>query len=133
VTKVCPGCSRSYVAKSPKSVTCSDRCRKRMSRGTPVRDRPVPISGDVTPVESGIVTATRAELEAAGRLDTAIGQAALALAEIMGTQGETASGRTAAAREWRATMAEALRAAVPLVADPVDELARRREEKLAAG
>lgn len=68
------------------------------------------------------------ELEEAGRLDTALGQAALGLAALLDA-GEGGSAAAALTREFRATRAEALQGAGAL-ASPLDkardELAKRR-------
>lgn len=71
--------------------------------------------------------ATRAELEAAGRLDSMLGQVALLLAERM-CEFDTGSGTAALSKELRAVMATAVQGA-PAAADPVDELRARRDRK----
>jgi hypothetical protein len=84
-------------------------------------------------VPSGsLAAATQAELDRAGRLGSAVGQAALALARrIDASQGETGSALAALVREHRATLAEAVKDA-EVAADPLDELRNRRERKLAS-
>jgi hypothetical protein len=88
--------------------------------------------GDVDPASARpeLVAAIEAELEAAGRLDTALGRQALRLAQRMHSEFDTGSAIAALSRELRATMAEALKDATP-VADPLDELAARRSRKAA--
>jgi hypothetical protein len=76
-----------------------------------------------------LVVATKVELEAAGRLDSVLGQQALRLAQQM-SGFETGGGMAALSRELRATMAEATRGAA-VAADPLDELKARRDAKRA--
>lgn len=124
---------------------CSATCRKRSSRGMPsiaVNSLSNPVTKGTTSISNGdnsvnngdnsLVKATHLELEAAGVLDTIDGQQAMRLATQMCGR-ETAGGMASLSKEFSRVKAEALRAAVALVADPIDELARRREAKLAAG
>lgn len=78
--------------------------------------------------------ATTAELEAAGKLDTMLGQQALALARRM--SGEV-TGVAALSKELSRVMAAAVAnmpgAGSAAVADEVDELRKRRNAKRAAG
>lgn len=138
-------CPNTFQAIRPQAKYCGATCRKRAQRGTVVtRTESVTSSGkspdqavtsiapDVDPPNSSLVMATRNELEAANVANTMLGQMALSIAAQM-SRGETAGGMASLSKELSRVSAEALRAAVPLVADPIDELARRREEKLAAG
>jgi hypothetical protein len=138
-------CGRSYEAMRPTSKFCSSNCRARnhQTAPRPVSSRPkkaapadTSIGSAATSSKDGepnsLVTATRKELEAAGVADTMMGQQALRIAQQM-SGFETAGGMAALSKELSRVMAEAVRTAPPLVADPVDELAKRREEKLAAG
>ena len=72
------------------------------------------------------------ELDAAGRGDSAIGRAALVMAAKIQNGKESGSSLAALNREWRATMAEAVRG-VAVAEDPIDELRARRDKKRAAG
>ena len=76
--------------------------------------------------------ATLRELEAAGRADSSVGLAALGLAARIDTAADTGASMAALVREYRATMAEAVRGA-SVAASPLDELRRRRDAKLNAG
>lgn len=69
----------------------------------------------------------QAELDAAGRADTYLGAAALALADRI-DQSTAVMGFAALVKELRATMDAAL-AGVKKVADPLDELRARRDAK----
>lgn len=89
---------------------------------------------EVAPLEpprksGGLLEATRAQLEAAGRLDTIAGQAALVLAEQLVSGQHSGAGYAALVKELRATIAEALDGAA-VVDDPLDEIKRRRDLKL---
>ena len=75
-----------------------------------------------------VLAATRAELVTLGKLTTPSGAAALVLAERLDAGGDPGSAMAAMAKELRATMTELGRHA-PAVADPVDELRKRREER----
>lgn len=76
-----------------------------------------------------IVEATRRELEAVGKVDTPLGATALALAGRLDANDDPGSAMAAMAKELRTTMAELTRTA-PAVADPIDELKKRRERRL---
>ena len=75
----CDVCGRPYEAKRVSSRFCSGTCRKRNLRA------PRPRLAETSPAaeDYSLLAATRAELEAAGRLDSMLGQVALLLAERM--------------------------------------------------
>lgn len=125
VERVCEGCGETFAAKTPRAVACSPRCQKRRQRGTQMpKAKPAPRGVSVT-------RSTRESLVAAGRVDTPLGQASLALAALLDGGEGPASGLAAVAKELRATLEEATRNA-PRVDDPVDELASRRASRQAA-
>lgn len=122
ITRVCVTCGREYVAGNSRSRTCGDACRKRRSRGAVAMPE----------VETGnsLVQATRRELEDVGKVDTMLGQQALALAARMsGT--ETPGGIASISRELRTVMAAVVGPAAkgPAKQDSVDELRARRDAK----
>jgi hypothetical protein len=82
------------------------------------------------PNEKPFVRVTREELENAGVLDSVIGQQVLLIAQQM-SGSETAGGMTALSKEFSRMRVEALRSAVSMVIDPVDEVRARREKKMA--
>lgn len=90
---------------------------------------------EVAPLESsptrpsGLLGATRRQLEDAGRLDSIAGQAALVLAEQLVNGQHSGAGYAALVRELRATIAEALDGAA-VANDPLDEIKLRRDLKL---
>jgi hypothetical protein len=112
----CDVCGRPYEAKRVSSRFCSGTCRKRNLRA------PRPRLAETSPAaeDYALLAATRAELEAAGRLNSMLGQVALLLAERM-CEFDTGSGTAALSKELRAVMAAAVQGA-PAAADPVDEL-----------
>jgi hypothetical protein len=115
----CDICGREYDARRSDSRMCSAACRQRRSRGA----EPPPAE------ETPLLIATRQELEAAGKLETMLGQQALALAARMsGT--ETLGGIASLSRELRVVMTAAVGSMPkPGVGDSVDELRQRRDTK----
>lgn len=139
-----------FEATRPQAKYCSARCRKRAQRGSFGQTPPVEMTSrskkassasssatpggnsgaPVDPAEKPFIRATREELEAAGVLDSVIGQHVLLIAQQMCGR-ETAGGMTTLSKEFSRMRAEALRSAVSAVIDPVDELRARREAKAA--
>ena len=137
--KQCAECPEMFEAKRPNAQYCSPRCRKRAQRNGHTEERaeartiPMPSRPD-DPAEDGPVTAaTRAELAAAGREGSALGQAALAAARRIDTPtADSGSAIASLIREHRAARAEALDGVTGVV-DPLDELRVRRDAKRHAG
>ena len=103
----CDSCGKPYDAKRPVSRFCSGTCRKRAQRAG--------LSGPVPTVTLGgvdgpVSAATSAALEAAGMLDTPIGQSTVALARRMDANADTGAGLASLSDELRAAVAEALAA-----------------------
>lgn len=140
--KTCEVCPTEFEAKRASAKYCSERCKKRAQRrhggGMAAKVLPLPaeLTSEPTPtpaVVGSVAAATMAELASAGRPETAVGQAALALARrIDHAAAETGSALAALVREHRAALAEAVRDAEGK-ADPLDELQARRGRKLAGG
>lgn len=129
----CDVCKTVYMAKRPSSKYCSDRCRKRAQRGPSQPFAPLAVVEFVAPAEGSLTAATLAELTEADRLNSSLGQAALLLARRLDGGGmDTGSSVAALVREHRATLADAVKDA-KVAADPLDQLARRRVDRLAAG
>lgn len=129
----CDACGVAYEAKTPRSRFCKTNCRVAYSRGTrpPAGLAVVPSvpAEPPPPLSATLVGATRRQLEQADRLDTWLGQQALALAEILASGRGTPAGLSAASRELRETMNAALRGAdapSSAVMRHRDELAARR-------
>jgi hypothetical protein len=107
VTKTCLVDGVPFEAKRAAAKYCSERCRKRAQRGhlLPVSTLPKP------DVPDGVTVAqVRAELGAAGRADTYLGAAALALAERI-DNATAVMGFAALVRELRVTMEAAMEGA----------------------
>jgi len=122
VQRICDVCGRDFEAKRRDAKTCSATCRsnKRNQSSPPDRDE---IGSN------SLVKATTAELEAAGKVDTMLGQLAISLA---GRMSGTTTGLAALSRELRSVIDAALGVKVPGVApvvDDVDELRARRDAK----
>lgn len=130
MTRACNFCGREYEAKTSVSKFCSSTCRARVSKGqTPVKALPTPTPSPVRVADLPQVAKVRAELEAAGKVDTALGEHALWLAQRLASGQDPASGVAALSREMRATLAEATRgaAAESRLSSYQDELAARRK------
>lgn len=128
--RACDSCGEVYEAKRKTSRWCSERCRKRGQRGA-VRVLPaVPAEESKTePFSVTLVRSTEQQLRDAGRLESWLGQHAVALAARISAGKDTSSGLAALSREFRTTMQEALRgadASGSAVLRHRDELAARR-------
>ncbi len=128
MNRECDACGTEYEAQRKTSRYCSTRCRMRASR------RPeAPVAAEM-PESGGLLEALRRELVEAGRLETALGQQAMALAVKLGSPSDTGSAMAAVSRELRAVREEALRGAGQ-DASPLsrarDELAARRTRRSA--
>lgn len=137
----CDECGREYETKRPQSRSCGATCRKRKSRRQQEQPSTTPAT-TVAPevVEGPLVIATRDELQAAGKLETMLGQQAVRLAEEMSSS-QTAAGMASLSKELRTIMAELKPRTqftpgsgerVPAETDEVDDLRARRDAKLAS-
>lgn len=137
--RACTVCGSTYEAQRVTARYCSTRCRTRASRaGTSKKagDQVVtqlPTSSPANqPAQSHGTTyaATLSALETADRAQTPLGRAALILAERLdNSHRDTGSAVASVSREWRATLADALKganAAKSAVEKHRDELAERR-------
>lgn len=122
----CVICGRPFEAKRSTAKYDKPSCRARAAQGAKVLTLS---ERQAAPAAPGVVAATRRELEEAGRLETALGQAALVLARRVEDDRDTGSAAAAVTREWRAVKAEAL-AGAGAQQSPLDkardELAKRR-------
>lgn len=115
----CHVCGRDFEAKRKDAITCSATCRSRKRNVVPPSD----------PSDNSLVKATRTELEAAGKVDTMLGQLALTLAARLRTE---MTGASTLSKELRAVVAEACgttATGAAAVVDDVDELRARRDAK----
>ena len=130
--KVTCACGAEFEARNPRAKYCSDRCRKRAQRGgggevvalpTPPLDEPEP--------ERGVERTTRAALTEAGRIETPMGQACLALARRIDFPGpDTGSALAALVARLESSLSVATRGAGATSAPNAlrDELAARRAQ-----
>jgi hypothetical protein len=152
MTRNCDDCRKPYEAKKVTSRFCSATCRVRTNRASKrtakpapkrVKQPPAPVVAPVEPVavepqqwirRTALTDATLAELVAAGRQNSAAGQKALALAELIDNPPPlTWSSIAGWSREHGAAMAEALRVEnVPQAASLADQLKARRDAKRGA-
>lgn len=130
----CDSCGKTYEAKRAASRFCTATCRKRAQRAPSVVALPPPDVDDTpsTPAASGLVSATIAELEEAGRLGTVLGQQAVELAKRVSSPHETGASVASLSKELRAVMESAMEG-VGVASDPLDELRARRDRKRNAG
>jgi hypothetical protein len=142
VRKQCAVCPAEFEAKRASARYCSERCKKRAQR-SPDRAAAAAQPGKAPGLPAvlapgGLLAATEAKLDAAGRLDGPEGQAALILAariDLSPFSAETGASVAALVRQLHATLAVAL-AGAKAASDPVeDELrtARERRRALAGG
>lgn len=115
--KDCAACGEPFEAANARRRTCSDRCRKAASRSArirPVRDVP-PKPDEPKPVDPAgrgeLWQVTHAQLVAADRVNTPLGQLALQHAAALDSPDRTDTGSSLAAlsKEYRAALAEAIR------------------------
>ncbi len=146
---VCTVCGTSFHAQRVTAKYCGSTCRTRASRAgtstprasaeSPGRVTPLPTAvpdsrpDDEAPALEGVHATTVAELQAAGRLYTPLGQGAVTLARrIDNSYKDTGSALASMVRQWQATLAAAT-AGVKTAASPLDqardELARRRARR----
>jgi hypothetical protein len=136
VRRPCDACGEAFEPRTSRSRYC-DRvpCRrkrarvaKREQRRQRVRRANVATLRRAPPGEA-VAEAVRQELEAAGKLSTSIGQAALVLARRLDDpQDDTGSSSAALSKQLRTLMAEALED-MKIPNDPLDELRARRERR----
>lgn len=100
MTKTCVVCGVSFEAARAYAKYCGGVCSKRAQRGHVLRTAPV---SDLPRPDGETVVRVRAELVAAGRSDTYLGAAALALAERI-DNATAVMGFAALVRELRLTM-----------------------------
>lgn len=118
-------CGTTFTARHPRARFCSDRCRKRKQRVGEVVELPTsPAPSEVGPVEA----VTQRDLDAAGRLDSTLGQMCLALARRIDRPGmDTGSAVASVAGRLDDLMAKATRGAGGSATQQLrDELAQRR-------
>jgi hypothetical protein len=132
MVKACAGCGREWEPKRPHAKYCGDTCRKRGQRGSAVAEAAAGGSSvlSVAPVQvvGELSAATRRMLEAAGRVESELGAAALLLARRADRVGlvETGSGLAALMREWDSMLTKAVAGA-----EQSDDVVARIQESAA--
>jgi hypothetical protein len=125
MTKTCP-CGKPFTASRSDARFCSSACRSAAHRGGLV----VVSAADADAPDTALVAVVRADLEAAGCLDTPLGQAALELALAMGPRCPAAA-MARLAKQLEATLAAAKhRTKISAPQALRDELARRRAAEI---
>jgi len=124
----CAQCGKSFDAVRPSAKFCGATCRQRSKRAGLSVASIVPDSGPDGEDESPLVGVTRRTLDEAGVLDTVSGAQALILAARVGSAHETGAAVAALSKQLQALVDAAL--ASVSRADQMDEVTRRRDEKL---
>lgn len=132
MTLTCAYCGNPFEGQKSSAKYCSGTCRAKFSKnGGPELPPPSPVV-EVDHQVEGLMDAVRSELDAAGRLNSMVGQHALELANrIVNAPGMNA-GVAAMSKELSRVMSEALRTSTTTV-NPLDELRARRDRKRRAG
>lgn len=124
----CERCGEPFEAKRRDRRTCSDACR--VALNTRTRRANTEAAAEKPDVPVDVVASTLAELAAAGRQNSALGQSALLLAyRIDRSQADTPQAVAALVKQHNATLADALKGVGK--ASRVDELKARRDAKRA--
>ena len=121
----CDACGEMYEAKHPSSRFCGAKCRKRASRGAvtaPEVDELPTLVPEHT--EGPVAESALSVLRAVERLETPLGQAALALARRVDVGRDTGAGLAALVKQFEAT----LRSATADVKSEESPLERARDE-----
>lgn len=126
MTITCSNCGEAFESTSPKAKYCGSKCRKAAFR---LRGGAQVVTLGTELERPGTAAMVRVELEAAGRAETYLGAAAVALAERIDSA-TAVMGFAALVKELRSTMDAAL-AGVERTADVVDEVKAARDRKLA--
>lgn len=127
--RVCACGCRAPLHGRPDQRYASEACSKRARRAAAAAGVAAAPSADGSP-DGGTVRSVRAELAAAGREETYLGAAALAIAARI-DESTAVMGFAALVKELRATMAEAMQG-VQVTDSRLDELRARRDAKRGA-
>lgn len=127
----CDVCGAAYQAQRSTSKYCSPSCRARKAQGARKRKAEVVSLPAAEEKDGSVEAATRAELDAAGQVNSALGQSALALARRLDEGRDPGTGLASMVRQLQTTLAAAL-ADAQVDEDPLDELAAWRERKVSA-
>ena len=140
---VCEVCGETFQAKRRTARFCSSNCRVRAHAQVVPLKKPGSAKNKTTKAKTGetdvevaqllagnVEAAAIKQLQEAGRLDSVLGQAALVLARRLDrVTVDTGSAVAGVVKQLEATL-EAATAGANVAEDPVDELRRRRDQKL---
>lgn len=139
--RTCACCGEGFEGKTVLAKYCSERCKRRYHRGArPDADEQKPKARPKKKAEQGssddgvgsTAAAVLMQLSEAGRLHLPLAQAALVLAHRLdASHKDTGAGVASLAKQLEQTLDAAL-AGAEVEDDAVDELDRRRQEKLRA-
>ena len=134
MVKRCAVCEREFETIRAATKTCSSRCRQRAHRAPKVPADPKVLAVFSAVAPGDLTEATRSGLVAAGRLDSELGTAVMYLAARLDNVGLMETGASVAAlmREYRATLAEAMKDA-DAANDPLEALRESAALKLIQG
>lgn len=123
-------CGTTFQAKNPRARYCSDRCRKRRQRGGAdvVELKPDAPVNEESPLGT-VASATARELTEVNRLDSALGQACMAMARRLDHPGvDTGSALASVAARLESLLASATKGVAKATSPQQlrDELAERR-------
>lgn len=126
----CAWCTKALTSTNPRARYCNSSCRANATVARKNGTAPPSVVRLAPPVSTGpgsCRAATLAELSSAGCADTAIGQAALALAARIDKNLDTGSSLATAVKQLAASLAEATKGAA--AASVADQLRARRDAK----
>jgi hypothetical protein len=129
MTRTCVKCGKPLEGMKPTAVYCSIGCKDAAKYA---RRKPAPITELPEPPDEPdetIEARTRVVLEAASRLASPLGAAAIRMAHILDTS-MTMNGYASLVKQWNETLETALAGAV-VEPDKVDELRAFRDRKFA--
>jgi hypothetical protein len=117
----CQACGNDFVGRAD-AKTCSNACKKRRLKNPGIaQEEP----------SDALIAAVELELEKHGAVDSRPGQQAIQLAKMMSGKFAMATGVASISKELDRMIRVAIEESV-VVADPLDELRRRREAKRAS-
>jgi hypothetical protein len=121
----CETCEKPLATSNKRARFCGGACRMKAARSKTATVTAIRVLGTTAGVGT-VQTAVTAELELAGRLSSALGQASLALARRIDSGEDNGSALAACARQLALTLESATRGA-KFADDPLDELEAWRD------
>src|SRR4051812_22699524 len=123
--KTCKQCGKPFEAQRKHATYCSGTCRAWASQGK----APVVVAALPAVEPAGrLVASTLATLEALDRVEHPLGALALVLATEVESQSTPAGAKAGLAKQLRDTL-DAAASGAKVLADPMDELGKRRRER----